>query len=238
MPLIDYLHPNLPPALKRVMMPVIDATAETLQGYGSLVNDPDACEIEIVRWPAQGSRPIDPDSGDQGGTTEGVFVSEWRGDILYGRNEAVDGHYILGYAQPPEVARIDHADAPQRVLLWHANYHPDGGQLFFPLDRRPFYVPLALPGDDLTPQRFVCFRFDGLQGLYIHPNIWHEGVFSLSGTQRFFDRQGKVHARVSVEFAREFGCLLEEAGKAGGTSISLQRDSIQRLTRLRAGRVI
>jgi hypothetical protein len=34
-------------------------------------------------------------------------------------------------------------------------------------------------------------------------------VFSLSGTQRFFDRQGKVHARVSVEFAREFGCLLE-----------------------------
>ena len=84
------------------------------------------------------------------------------------------------------------------MLLWHANYHPDGGQLFFPLDRRPFYVPLALPGDDVTPQRFVCFRFDGRQGLYIHPNIWHEGVFGLRGTQRFFDKQGAVHARVSV----------------------------------------
>ena len=42
-------------------------------------------------------RPIDADTGDQGGTTEGVFVSEWRGDILYGRNDAVGGHYILGY---------------------------------------------------------------------------------------------------------------------------------------------
>jgi hypothetical protein len=209
MPAIDYLNPNLPPGLKRVEMTVMNATSETLQGYGRLVDDPSQCQLEIVRWPAQGTRPIDPDSGDQGGTTQGIFVSEWRGDILYGRNEAVDGHYILGYAQLPELARTDHADTPQRVMLWHANYHPDGGQLFFPLERRPFYVPLALPGDDVTPQRFVCFRFSGQQGLYIHPNIWHEGVFSLGGTQRFFDRQGAVHARVSVEFAREFGCLLE-----------------------------
>ena len=209
MPLIDYMNPNLPSGLSRVAMPVVNASVETLQGYGRLVDDPDECPIEIVRWPAQGKRPIDADSGNQGGTTEGTFVSEWRGDILYGRNEAVDGRYVLGYAQMPELAGNDHDHPPQRVMLWHANYHPDGGQLFFPLDRRPFYVPLALPGDDLTPLRFVCFRCDGLQGLYIHPNIWHEGVFSLRGTQRFFDRQGKVHARVSVDFAREFGCLLE-----------------------------
>ena len=209
MPLIDYLNPNLPPRLERVAMPVVKATEEALKGYGRLVHDPSQCPIEIVRWPAQGTRPIDPDSGDQGGTTEGTFVSEWRGDVLYGRNEAVDGRYVLGYGQMPEAARTDHDEAPRRVLLWHANYHPDGGQLFFPLDRRPFYVPLGLPGDDVTPGRFVCFRFDGPQGLYIHPNIWHEGVFSLRGTQRFFDRQGKVHARVSVDFAREFGCLLE-----------------------------
>jgi hypothetical protein len=206
---IDYLNPNLPPGLPRVHLSVVAATADTLQGYGFLVDDPAGCQFEIVRWPAQGTRPVDPDSGDQGGTTEGIFVSEWRGDILYGSNEAVGGEYILGYSELPELARTDHAAAPRRVMLWHANYHPDGGQLFFPLDRRPFYVPLALPGDDVTPQRFVCFRFDGQQGLYIHPNIWHEGVFSLGGTQRFFDRQGAVHARVSVEFAKEFGCLLE-----------------------------
>lgn len=206
---IDYLNPALPPGLRRVVMPLVDATASSLAGYGRLVADPGDCQIAIVPWPSVGTRPIDAGTGDQAGTTEGVFVSQWRGDILYGNNEAVDGHYILAYATAPEAAREDHTNAPDRMLLWHANYHPDGGQLFFPLDRRPFYVPLALPGDEITPERFVCFRFDGRAGLYIHPNIWHEGVFPLRGSQRFFDKQGAVHARVSVEFAREFSCLLE-----------------------------
>lgn len=206
---IDFLNPNLPAGLPVVRMPVREATAESLQGYGHLVNEPKECQIEIMRWPAQGRRAVDAGTGDQGGTTEGVFVSEWKGDILYGRNEAVGGHYLLAYAQAPEAAQTNHARPPQRMLLWHVNYHPDGGQLFFPQQREPFYVPLALPGDDVRPEHFVCFRFDGSQGLYIHPNIWHEGVFALRGTQRFFDRQGAVHARVSVDFAREFGCLLE-----------------------------
>jgi len=208
---VDYLDPQLPSGLARVSMPVVDATAQSLAGYGRLVDDPAECTIEIVRWPARGTRPVDAGTGDQGGTTEGVFVSEWRGDILYGRNEAVGGHYILAYAKAPEHARSDHDEPPRHLMLWHANYHPDGGQMFFPIDRRPFYVPLALPGDDVRPERFVCFRFSGEQGLYIHPDIWHEGVFGLAGTQRFFDRQGAVHARVSVDFAREFGCLLAAA---------------------------
>ena len=206
---IDYLNPALPPGLRRVSMPVVDATPTTLDGYGRLVRDPSECLIEIVRWPAVGTRPIDAGTGDEAGTTEGTFVSEWRGDILYGRNEAVGGNYILAYAREPATARDDNADAPERMLLWHANYHPDGGQLFFPLDHLPFYIPLALPGDDIAPEKFVCFRFDRQHGLYIHPNVWHEGVFALRGTQRFFDKQGAVHARVSVDFAREFGCLLE-----------------------------
>ena len=206
---IDYLNPDIPAGLATVRMPVVDGTSTTLKGYGQLFDDPAACRVEIVRWRAQGTRPIDADTGDHGGTTEGTFISEWQGDVLFGRNSAVDGHYILGYGTAPERARTDHATPPSRILLWHANYHPDGGQLFFPLDRRPFYVPLALPGDDVKPESFTCFRFDGTQGVYIHPNIWHEGVFSLDGTQRFFDKQGAVHARVSVDFAREFNCLLE-----------------------------
>ena len=205
----DYLDPALPDGLRRVRMPVIDATEDALRGYGFLVADRDACDIEIVRWPAQGWRHVDDDSGDEGGTTEGVFVSEWRGDILYGRNEAVGGHYILAYAVEPSRADETHRRDPARMLLWHCNYHPDGGQLFFPLEAKPFLVPLALPGDDVTPDAFVCFRFGGLQGLYIHPNVWHEGVFTCAGAQRFFDAQGAVHARVSIDFAREFGCLLE-----------------------------
>jgi len=205
----NYLDPGLPAGLRRVTMPVVTATDAALAGYGRLVDDPAQCAVAIVRWPARGWRPVDDDSGDEGGTTEGVFVSEWKGDVLYGRNEAVDGHYILAYAQDPAEADERHAHDPGRMLLWHCNYHPDGGQLFFPLDRAPFYVPLALPGDDVRPEQFVCFRFDGSRGLYIHPDVWHEGVFALRGTQRFFDKQGAVHARVSVDFAREFGCLLE-----------------------------
>ena len=205
---IDYLNPGLPAGLRRVVMPVVDASDEALRGYGRLVDDPAACSVEIVRWPQRGTRPIDADTGDQGGTTEGVFVSEWKGDVLYGRNDAVGGHYVLGYAEPPEVARTDHDRSPRRVMLWHANYHPDGGQLFFPLDARPFLVPLALPGDDVTPERFVCFRFDGRQGLYIHPDIWHEGVFPVAASGRFFDKQGRVHARVSCDIANELGALL------------------------------
>ena len=208
-PVVDYLNPGIPAGLRRVAMPVVDATPAALEGYGRLVDDSAACEIEIVRWPAQGWRPVDTDTGDQGGTVEGVFISEWRGDVLFGRNDAVGGEYILAYATEPAAADVTHRRDPQRILLWHANYHPDGGQLFFPLDAAPFVVPLALPGDDVGPESFVCFRFDGSKGLYLHPNVWHEGVFGISGMQRFFAKQGAIHARVSVDFAREFGCLLE-----------------------------
>ena len=78
----DYLNPDLPIGLRHVRMPIVDATVEALEGYGLLVDDPERCPIEIVRWPAQGTRPVDADTGDQGGTTEGVFVSQWRGDVL------------------------------------------------------------------------------------------------------------------------------------------------------------
>lgn len=205
----DYLNPGIPAGMRHVVMPVVKATAQSLEGYGTLVTgDPHQFPVEIVRWPAQGWRPVDTDCGDEGGTTEGIFVSRWKGDVLYGSNEAVGGHYVLGYAVAPELADENHDRAAKQILVWHCNYHPDGGQLFFPQDQKPFVVPLALPGDDVTPEDFVCFWFDGTCGLYIHPNIWHDGVFTTSGQQRFFDKQGAVHARVSVNFPGEFQCLL------------------------------
>ena len=205
----DYLNPDIEPNLDRFQIPIIEATDESLSGYGCLVKERNDIEIEIVRWPAQGWRQVDADSGDEGGTTEGVFISEWKGDILYGRNAAVDGHYILGYGSEPSQASENHSRDPATLLLWHANYHPDGGQLFFPEICRPFLAPLAKPGDDVTPDDFVCFYFCGDAGLYIHPNVWHEGIFAINGDHRFFDKQGAVHARVSVDFPRECGCLLE-----------------------------
>lgn len=205
----DYLNPNLPEGLARVKIPIIEATEASVKNYGFLVKDPAHFKIEICRWPSQGWRPVDSDSGDEGGTKEGIFLSEWKGDILYGSNEAVGGNYILGYGNEPTKALTQPSNKPTQILLWHANYHPDGGQLFFPIDNRPYLVPVALPGDDIRPDQFICFLCEGNQGLYIHPNIWHEGVFAIEGRQRFLDRQGAVHARVSVDFAREFQCLLE-----------------------------
>lgn len=197
------------PTLALFDVPLIRATDDSVREYGCLVDDHEGFEIEIVRWPAQGWRPVDEDTGDEGGFVEGVFHGEWKGDVLYGSNEAVGGNYVLGWSTDPQSAVNDRQTVPRdKVLLWHMNYHPDGGQLFFPLDNQPFVVPVALPGDDLTPNKVVAFWCDGTRGLYIHPNIWHEGIFPVEDKQRFLDRQGRVHARVSCDIGEEFGVYL------------------------------
>ncbi len=197
------------PSLQLVDVPLIEATDKTVKGYGCLVDDPDDCEIEIVRWPAAGWRPVDDGTGDEGGWVEGIFHGDWRGDVLYGSNDAVNGRYVLGWSTDPQTASAERQTVPRDlVLLWHMNYHPDGGQLFHPLDHKPFVVPAALPGDDLTPEKVVAFWCDGSRGLYIHPGIWHEGIFPVEDTQRFLDRQGRVHARISCDIGREFGVYL------------------------------
>ena len=83
---LEYLNPNLPCALARCVMPVVDATPETLAGYGKLAEDPKRFEIEIVPWPAQGRRPVDPCTADEAGTTQGGFLRECQGAVLYGPN--------------------------------------------------------------------------------------------------------------------------------------------------------
>lgn len=189
---------------------IVLADNETLKGYGQIVESPENFRIEIVQWPAQGWRPIDPNSGDQGGVTEGLFEFWWRGDTLFARNNAVGDNYLFAWSQFPEEATAtgDVSRPRERALIWRANYHPDGGQLFYPLGGQSFLVPLALPGDDVTPEKFVTFRCEGGKGLYIHPGIWHGAVVPLEDHSRFLDRQGRVHARVSVDFPKEFGAYL------------------------------
>jgi ureidoglycolate lyase len=211
-PVFDYLNPVVPAGLRLVEAPVIRATEESLKGYGEIVRDPHRHRVEIVTWPARGWRQLDAGTGNEGGTTEGIFACEWRGNELFGRNEAVGGHYVIGFRDLPEKAAERAAEgvalSEGRVLLWHCNYHPDGGQLFWPLDGQPFVVPVAKPGDDLRVEDFMVFWSDGSFGIYIHPEIWHEGVFPVGPGGRFFDKQGRVHARISCDLAREFGVLL------------------------------
>ncbi len=205
------------PSNNKIEIPLIEATNQNLKEYGYLVNDFDQCEIEIVTWPKQGWRNIEEGTGNEGGTTEGPFETWWEESILYGRNNAVehkgeydkDGRYLLGYSSDPDDSSNKFtSEDPKQIYIWHVNYHPDGGQLFFPEDNKPFISPLALPGDDIQPDNFKAFYFNGSQGLYIHPNIWHEGVFPTKGRATFKGKQGKVHARVSIDLLEEFNSYI------------------------------
>ena len=200
-------------SISKTEIPLIEATNKSLEGYGYLVDNFDKCEIEIVTWPKQGWRSIEEGTGNEGGTTEGPFETWWEKNILYGKNNAVEhnneydkeGKYLLGYSSVPEDSKNKLIiQDPKQIYIWHVNYHPDGGQLFFPEDNKPFISPLALPGDDIQLSHFKAFYFQGSQGLYIHPNVWHEGVFPTKGRAIFKGKQGKVHARVSIDLLKEF----------------------------------
>ena len=194
--------------MRIVDVPLVRATEESLKGFGEIVRDPKSHRVRIVPWPLKGHRKLDPGTGDEGGTTEGIFACAWKGNELLGTNEAVGGNYVLGYRDPPAEAREGVRLSEGRVLLWHCNYHPDGGQFFWPLDGKPFVVPAGPPGEDPRPEEFVAFWSDGSFGIYLHPDIWHEGPFPTEASGRFFDKQGKVHGRVSCDLPGEYGLLL------------------------------
>jgi hypothetical protein len=188
------------------------------------VDDPKTFPIEIVRWPAQGWRPVDENSGNQGGIAEGVFEFCWKGETLYARNNAVGDSYLFGWSNwPEEAAKSTPGRLRERALIWRANYHPDGGQLFYPLNGHSFVVPLALPGDDVTPAQFVSFWCAGDRGLYLHPNVWHGAIVPLDDEAEFLDRQGRVHARVSIDFVKEFGCYLAAPLRRLSSHVAVKR---------------
>jgi len=87
----NFQNPELPLGLDVVDVSIIEATDENLKGYGKILNGPDeiSCEnknFEIVAWPVSGWRKLDPQTGDEAGTTEGNFEVHWQGDYFYGKN--------------------------------------------------------------------------------------------------------------------------------------------------------
>ncbi len=208
----DYLNPKVASGLHLFDIPLIKATAENFVDFGTIVTDYKNHDVPITIWPHTGSRSVDPGTGNEGGYREGIFEFWWEGDVLFGENLAVNDKYILGWSTAPEIARIDNP-TPDRsqLLIWHANHHPDGGQLFYPLDNQPFIAALACSGDDMKPEDWVAFYCDGSFGICLHAGIWHEAITPVNlGSQvaKFYDKQGAVHARVSADFPKEFGVLL------------------------------
>ncbi len=191
-------------------VPLLAATAETLQGYGRLVADFVRAEVTIVTWPQPGWRSIVPGTGNEGGTVEDSFEMVRRGEIQHAVNHAVGRSYVTGWFADPANAAEDRAPADtSRIFTHEANYHPDGGQIFFPRDKAPFVALLAKAGDDVTPEDFRAFSFDGSFGLHIDPGVWHQPMFPLGPRAAFDDKQGRVHACIAVDFVTEFGCYLE-----------------------------
>jgi len=206
---IDYMNPNIPDEMPLFEIPLVEATADTFKGYGTLVTDPATHQVEIVQWPQPGWRPVDPGTGDEGGYAEGSFNFRWQGDVLFAENQAVKDQYLLGWStQPGSASTTEQTVVRDKLIIWHANYHPDGGQLFYPTDGKPFVAALALPGDDVKLEDWVAFYCDGSFGICIHPNIWHEAIAPLADEGSFYDKQGRVHGRISCDFASEFGHFL------------------------------
>ena len=110
-------------------------------------------------------------------------------------------------------ARFARRSTSNSIYLWMSDYHPDGGQLFFPRSPIPFVVCLgpAAVGDDVTPSDMRAFYVPTGKGIYLHPGTWHNGVYIQKqySPATFLTRQGRVHARISASWAGEFKTLLK-----------------------------
>lgn len=185
------------------------ATRESLAGFGHPVDDFAGARVTIVTWPQPDWRPIVPGTGNEGGVVEDTFEMVRRGAVQYAVNHAVGRAYVTGWYEDPATASESARDVDvSRIYTHEANYHPDGGQVFMPRDRAAFVALLAKPGDDVRPDDFVAFYFDGSFGVHIDPGVWHQPVFPLAPAAVFDDKQGRVHACVSCDFVREFGVYL------------------------------
>lgn len=191
-------------------VPIRPATSETLRGFGRLVGDFASASVDIMQWPAPGRRPVVPGTGMGGGLVHGDFAMQRQGSLLFAENHAVRRRYVTGwYCDPATASPTDAVVDTRRIFTHEANYHPDGGQVFFPRGGAAFVALLAPPGDEVRPEAFVAFYFDGRCGVHIAPGVWHQPAFPTADCAVFDDKQGAVHACVSVDFIAEFGVLLE-----------------------------
>lgn len=189
---------------------LVIASNDTLGSLGFLVDDFDKAEVQIVQWPQLGSRPVLGGTGLGGGITEGDFEMHWDGQLLKTHNHAVDGQYITGWSCDPTLA-TEGSEREQTDFLYtfEANYHPDGGQVFYPVDNQPFVALLAPEGDDIQPSDFKAYYFDGTKGVHINAGIWHQPLFPVGNSQIFKDKQGAVHACIACNFVEEFGVYIK-----------------------------
>ena len=91
-----------------------------------------------------------------------------------------DTNVCLFVAQPRPV--------PIRIEVMER--HPDGSQLFYPLQDRPWLVVVC--GDPRQPDSYRAFAASGRQGVNYARNVWHHPLLVLDADSRFMvvDRSG------------------------------------------------
>ena len=142
-------------------------------------------------------------TGINGGTVSGNFTYKWEGDTCFSANAAVSVANFIGRL-PSNVSPSNRT----HVLVREANYHPDGGQIFYPKDGGAFVALLALPTDDIKLEDFRAFYFDGTYGLNIHANVWHQPMYPINDEMTFIGKQGAIYACVDMDTVKEFGRYL------------------------------
>jgi len=140
----------------------------------------------------------------------------WIGDIIYSDNLAVD--VSLKHGHP--YGKLLSEGSRDYVLVRDVNYHPDSSQVFFPPpEGRPYILLMAQAavGDDVRPEHFRAFYFDGSVGFHIGPGVWHYSPYiqPASGSDddkaemTFNNKQGSVFACVAADTVKEFGVYLK-----------------------------
>jgi len=146
---------------------------------------------------------------------EGNFRVRWVGDVMYGDNLTVGVSFKVGYP----CARRTSDGSRDHILVREVNYHPDGGQVFFPQSEGQPYVFLLAPaafGDGIQPENFRAFFFDGTVGFHIAPGVWHfvpyiqpPSSLGEKAEMMFNNKQSSVYACVAADMVKEFGVYLK-----------------------------
>ncbi len=79
---------------------------------------------------------------------------------------------------------------PAPIAIEVMERHPDGSQLFYPLQDRPWLVVVC--SDPRAPDSYRAFAASGRQGVNYARNIWHHPLLVLDADSRFMvvDRSG------------------------------------------------
>jgi ureidoglycolate lyase len=223
---INLASPPSTTAIRIIDVPICLATASSLSKVGRPVGNFASAGCDITPWPTKhGGRPLVPGTGVGGGTVEDVFHLARAGGVQFATNVGLSRHYVTGwYGADPALAKeaIEPSIEDRRSLLTHeANYHPCGGQVFACRNGAPFVLLLAPPGDDVKPSDFVAFLVDparsGFVGVHVNAGTWHQPALPAwlgaeeeggRGGTILDNRQGAVHACVSIDFVKEWNAYL------------------------------